>query len=898
MRSALPPLGLGTLAAFLTFGNVSTLSAGESNSANFKQTRSSLDGAGERKGSVSYTLDTSEAELALTTQTSSGYLLRNGLQTIYHYPGRIADLSCSTGPGINQASLGWTAPGNDAQDAGTSAKAYIIKQSSAASQSPAISDSLFNAAVSVTPAPPTPASQGTLQTMTADGLLTGTSYYFAMRAREADGIPGVLSVGCTVYLPDLSPPEPVADLFASGPPVEGRVDLTWTAPLEDSGVPIPKTRPVANYTLRIATFSADSVSSTTTWWNAAQDVAGEPTPVDPGSPQSMTLLTLDPGVTYYFAIKSQDLAGNISPIDTLSLVGGSPQAFAVVFDSAPAAPTGLIFTNIWPSSASFTWTAPPAFDLDFYRIHVDSTTPYDFADEYVLVVGAVSTSYTHTGLTPGNDYQYYVTAVDKGAPAFPGFALESSSSNFISIFGNLLKVKLESAAANAPQNTVTLNWTNPNDPPRFTLILRQAGAPPSANPIPSTAYSVGDVLGGATVVFNAGGGTFVDSGLALNTTWYYALFARDNMPQYSLGVTTAVLVDLRPLFAAGLSRQLSADKSQVTLSWSRVISEETGTLFADPQAPLPEELQGYYLYRSTSLWTQAARIATLAQSATTYTDAIGGLEYYYHVTAYDRYSQESEASMRIRALAGDVHALSADRRSLVRIENSLLGFLNGGNPEGQNLHVSAQTQSDTLPGKILFSTEFTTRKGDRGAKVGAVRFPEPKVWITFYYSGAGLKSAFALAASAGTEDVVIYWHNGADWVKVLGTVDKAQGSVTIQTEYLGPFQVRSVVRAQQVRLDKVFNRFLTPNGDRRNDSAVFKIENPSALDVSGKIFTVGGAFVSDMRLFSAPPACLATLKDCLEWDGRSNGQVVPGGVYIYQVEGEGNVFNGTVIVIK
>jgi len=37
----------------------------------------------------------------------------------------------------------------------------------------------------------------------------------------------------------------------------------------------------------------------------------------------------------------------------------------------------------------------------------------------------------------------------------------------------------------------------------------------------------------------------------------------------------------------------------------------------------------------------------------------------------------------------------------------------------------------------------------------------------------------------------------------------------------------------------------------------------------------------------------------LTWDGKDRfGAVVPGGVYLYQVEVEGRVFSGTVVVAK
>ena len=34
------------------------------------------------------------------------------------------------------------------------------------------------------------------------------------------------------------------------------------------------------------------------------------------------------------------------------------------------------------------------------------------------------------------------------------------------------------------------------------------------------------------------------------------------------------------------------------------------------------------------------------------------------------------------------------------------------------------------------------------------------------------------------------------------------------------------------------------------------------------------------------------------WDGTAGGRTVPGGIYIYQVESEGRVYGGTIVIIR
>ncbi|MDE2426892.1 MAG: gliding motility-associated C-terminal domain-containing protein [Elusimicrobia bacterium] len=88
----------------------------------------------------------------------------------------------------------------------------------------------------------------------------------------------------------------------------------------------------------------------------------------------------------------------------------------------------------------------------------------------------------------------------------------------------------------------------------------------------------------------------------------------------------------------------------------------------------------------------------------------------------------------------------------------------------------------------------------------------------------------------------------------------------------------------------VTNRMLTPNGDGRNDTAVFQYSNPRFSDVTGKVYDIRGRFVADL---ASGPAT-----DTLQWDGKSNGVVVPTGVYIYVISAEGQTQRGTVVVIR
>jgi chitodextrinase len=104
------------------------------------------------------------------------------------------------------AILTWTAPGDDGSS-GT-ASAYDLRWST----SP-ISLANFDLATPAAPQP-TPGSSGASQSYVMNGLTPGTTYYFALKARDEAGNWSSMSnvLNATTAATDQTPPAPVTDL--------------------------------------------------------------------------------------------------------------------------------------------------------------------------------------------------------------------------------------------------------------------------------------------------------------------------------------------------------------------------------------------------------------------------------------------------------------------------------------------------------------------------------------------------------------------------------------------------------------------------------------------------------------------------------------------------------------
>lgn len=94
-------------------------------------------------------------------------------------------------------------------------------------------------------------------------------------------------------------------------------------------------------------------------------------------------------------------------------------------------------------------------------------------------------------------------------------------------------------------------------------------------------------------------------------------------------------------------------------------------------------------------------------------------------------------------------------------------------------------------------------------------------------------------------------------------------------------------------LTEVKARIFSPNGDGINDKARFEFDNPELLPVTGSVYDISGGRVADLTPSTTDPTGV------LLWDGKdSDGTVVPGGIYVYQITFEGKHATGTVVVCR
>ena len=205
-----------------------------------------------------------------------------------------------------QLTLTWTASGDDGMS-GT-ARSYDIRMSTGL-----INDSNFAAATPVAQSL-TPKSAGQTESLVVTGLTPGATYSFAVKVSDEVPNASVLSnVAQVTMLVDVTAPAAVSDL-AAGTAGAFSANLTWTASGDDD-----QAGAATSYDIRFATSPIDNGS-----WAGATAVPNVLVPAPAGSAESLSVDGLQPGTTYYFAMKVADEEDNVSGLSNVASLTTGP----------------------------------------------------------------------------------------------------------------------------------------------------------------------------------------------------------------------------------------------------------------------------------------------------------------------------------------------------------------------------------------------------------------------------------------------------------------------------------------------------------------------------------------------------------------------------------------------
>lgn len=242
----------------------------------------------------------------------------------------------------NSVNLSWTASGDDSLT-GTATQ-YDLRYATSA-----ITAANFSSATRVLGLP-APGAPGAAESYTVTGLQSATTYWFAIKT--ADDVSNWSLISNVISRATTAAPDtlrPAAASVAVSTVTDTSATLAWTAVGDDS-----LTGTATSYQIRYSTAPITAAN-----FASATAAAGAPAPAAPGTPQSLIVRGLSRQVTYYFALRTADEAGNLSALSNV------PSA-TTTDTMAPAAIRNLAALFVWTS-----WhvsTAPSAREAREVRL--------------------------------------------------------------------------------------------------------------------------------------------------------------------------------------------------------------------------------------------------------------------------------------------------------------------------------------------------------------------------------------------------------------------------------------------------------------------------------------------------------------------------------------------------
>lgn len=98
----------------------------------------------------------------------------------------------------------------------------------------------------------------------------------------------------------------------------------------------------------------------------------------------------------------------------------------------------------------------------------------------------------------------------------------------------------------------------------------------------------------------------------------------------------------------------------------------------------------------------------------------------------------------------------------------------------------------------------------------------------------------------------------------------------------------SIMKTEVFKLESVTPRIFTPDS---GDVVRFSFENPNFSEVTIRIFNITGAEVKN--------SLIREQENIMVWDGKDEeNNIVSGGIYIYQIEADGEVISGAIVVAR
>ncbi len=414
---------------------------------------------------------------------------------------------------------------------------------------------------------PTPAPQGSIESILVEGLTPLSLYHFGVRTIDAEGNISAISNIAIVTTLDGIPPGTITDLTAQTDPFADRsIILRWTAVGSDG--PLGQ---ASSYDLRYAL----TPITPNNFDNAESFLTN--TPQLSGSTEILNLIGLLPEAHYYFAIKALDQDLNRSDMSDMADAWTRTEPPSKIDDLRISGGHG---GEIGTAGLQLSWTAPGGngtegtamtYDLR-YSLSFITSANFGSATPAAGIIapqpGGSTQSFMIEGLDPATTYYVGIRAADDKANI--GLLSNIAIGKPPDTSGPDQVLDLAAATGTLP-STVQLSWTAPSDnglsAPIGGYDLRY-----SLSPITSGNFYSAQKVPGIVAPQPAGSAhIFTAKTMPDETLVYFALKAFDDTGNTSLlsNVVSARTLDVPPS-AINALRTLENAATTLSVEWGAV----------------------------------------------------------------------------------------------------------------------------------------------------------------------------------------------------------------------------------------------------------------------------------------------------------------------------------------
>lgn len=816
-------------------------------------------------------------------------------------PGSINNLSALATGISGELILKWTASGNDGNQNTIIDGKYRIMYSTVALQTGidpynpvwAGANSIYISTSNINP--------GDTQSVYLEGLaLQSTNYYFLvwtadewyLMNKSTWNWSGASNLAFAMPYYNL-PPSPVKSLTAtpngSNDPVFGSyVSLTWI----NQNPPEPDLKEIRIYSSTTAypvvmdTFTYTALTPSNTQWS---------------------FYTLIPRTTYYYTVVVVDQANQLStPVNcyaftSIDRIAPDPVAnLTALADANKAKGTYIELNWIDPDPLrtkyqNIDWSNIEIFiSTDPVKGYVkDGGLPYNNQPPVILPVS--TTWYEFTQLEPQDTYYIEVRSYDPAS----NFSVSTTS---VYAWKDIIPPGPFKLLVTTPSYSDDLNigckidigWKYPDDNDLARIYVTYLDSKYPSNETEGTPIMHNIVRNPS----NIDDAVSYDE-LIGNSTYYITLFLYDKSGNMS-STTVMAMVNVpkdntAPFVPLGITS--SKNNNMFTVTWDSVTNQN---LVADITAlsamtkPVPKstELYRYQIYESDNMTDWVLVLSTKpTETNRTFTCQVStsGNIQYYKVRAIDICGNYNDSMVVDNSNNLNMYSLYTDD-SYVKMDKNI-------NSVVKNIYFNWTRNDQEEKGPVLRSYVIEPNVISNGQLLtvkDTFKFDGPEAEIAIKYDA---QTVAALGSKDPAKWLSIFFYNGIEWLKLTSTVDTSNQYVKSDVKYIGKYEIRYVLNPTEFSYYKVMPKIITPNNDGKNDKAFFRFENPKQTELKIKIFNMTGTMVKDFGKIS--------VKDSMNngnmtyWDGTdTQGKLVAPGTYIYQIEGEGKVFNGTIIVAR